>query len=171
MCKKLKTVLLWVALAVALVAPIYCWGMAIKTAQAEDNTWPCWVVCQPDSWVNVRSRPSRGAEVVGRVMDGQELVADAYTDSGWYHCIGLSLEVDDGWVKMNYLSDVEPVDCSGEIWTVEADGRVAVRESMGGDRKMWLQPGAEVAVHMVAGDWAVTSCGFIRVKYLVAGRE
>lgn len=169
MCKKVKVALLWVLIVILAVLACYCWGMAIKTAFAEDDTWDCWVVCQPDSWVCVRTRPSLGASVIGRVFDGQQLTADAYTENGWYHIIDLPLEVSDGWVCMNYLADEAPVDCGGALWTVEANGRVAVRDGMGGERKKWLQPGAEVEVHLLAGEWAVTSEGFIRVKYLVEG--
>ncbi|MBE5803344.1 MAG: SH3 domain-containing protein [Clostridiales bacterium] len=171
MCKKVKVALLWVLIAVLAVLAAYCWGMAIQTAYAEDDTWSCWAVCQPGSWVCVRTRPSLGATVIGRVLDGQQLTADAYTENGWYHIIDLPLEQSEGWICMNYLSDEEPTACGGAVWTVVANGRVAVREGMGGECKMWIQPGAEVEVHMLAGEWAVTSCGFIRAKYLVAGHE
>lgn len=169
--RKVKEILIWVFLVVAAVAAVFCWSMAIKEAFAEDDSWDCWVVCQPDSWVCVRTHPRLGSTVLGRVLDGQKLTADAYTEDGWYHIIDLPLEASEGWVCMNYLSDEEPTYCQGAVWTVEATGRVAVREGMGGERKMWIQPGAKVEVHMMAGDWAVTNIGFIRAKYLVAAHE
>ena len=171
MCKKVKVALAWALIAILAVLAAYCWGMAIKTACAEDGTWNCWVVCQPDSWVSVRTRPSLGSSVIGRVLDGQKLTADAWTENGWYHITDLPLEESEGWVCMDYLSDQEPTYCDGETWTVEANGRVAVREGMGGQRKMWLVPGQQVEVYMLADEWAVTEYGFVKTEYLVAGHE
>ena len=64
------------------------------------------------------------------------------------------------------LTVEEPEDCQGRMMRVEADGRVAVRSHMCGERVMWVHPGAEVEVYQMAEEWAVTSLGFIRSKYL-----
>lgn len=160
--RKLAAWLLVIVLAAASV-------MLIREALAveeEPLTYSAWVMCQPDSRVNIRARPGFDGDVAGYAYPMDRLTCDGVTKDGWAHVVNPPCDAADGYVYVGYLTVEEPEDCQGRMMRVEADGRVAVRSHMCGERVMWVHPGAEVEVYQMAEEWAVTSLGFIRSKYL-----
>lgn len=132
----------------------------------EIETVRYWVICNPDSEVNVRGRATADSEIIGRLFLGDH-VDVVRTKGRWAYCIGIGNESGDGWVHMGYLTD-------GEITTYEnpasavisANGRVSARKSVDGGRRKWLSPGKEVLVTAVGGTWSLTDQGYIQSKYL-----
>lgn len=166
MCFKWKTLALYLVLLVILALSLVMIGNSAARA-AQHVTYSNWVMCQQDSWVNIRSGPGVNHEVVGYVYPMDELICDAVTKSGWVHVVNPPCDAQEGYVFVGYLTVVEPTEYDGQVMRVDADGRVAVRNNMCGDRVMWIQPGSEVEVYQMSEEWAVCSVGFIRAKYLV----
>lgn len=121
-----------------------------------------WVLCQPDSFVNVREFPKLKAKECGWCELGDELETDGIKRNGFIHVLGFE---GDGWIYAGYVID-EPV-IVGEVRTeIRSKGRVAARRYIKGKRRKWLKDGAEVTVYGYSDSWAVTDQGFIQTQYL-----
>ena len=133
-------------------------------AMAEEPT-PCWVLCQPDSYVNVRAKPSKKAEVIGYMDVGMKLKTDGKTKHGYLHVIDMSLEQTDGWIHTGYIVYSEPKELNTTAKIVSY-GRVKARKCVDGARRCWLQSGSTLTVYWMCGEWGVTSKGFVMRDYL-----
>ena len=125
-----------------------------------------WVMCQPDSRVNIRSRPSGRSEAVGYAECGDGFATDGKQKNGFVHVFA-SVEAGEGWISAGYLVWEQPEQV-GRQMVISAKGRVNARKTIGGKRRCWVRPGDTVTVYWAA-DWAVTNKGFIQTKYLAEG--
>lgn len=158
-----KTVLI-LALA-ALTALSFLVSYSVITARADDQTTKAWILCQPKDYVNARLSPSRRGEVVGRFDAGDVIWVTGRTKNGFAE-IDASLEVDRAWVHAGYIVFDEPEYLGGETFTVRANGRVASRKRIAGDRRCWLTDGSTVRVWWLSDEWAVTDKGFVKSEFL-----
>ena len=149
---KLKRLLCVLLTLLVLTAPV---------AKAEEET--VWVLCQPGSTVNIRSRPSGRSEVVGFADPGDSFLTDGRQKSGFLH-IYATIEGGEGWISLGYIVHDQPVRAN-ERRVIEARGRVKARRTVNGKRRCWLQPGDEVTVYFFA-EWCVTSAGFVYYEFL-----
>lgn len=159
----------WIVMLVTLALILVLVGDAVAIA-ARPVTYSSWVMCQPDSRVNIRNGPDVSCDVVGYCYPGDELTCDMVDPDGWVHAVDLPCDADSGWVYVGYLTVEEPRHYAGSLMQVSANGRVAVRSHMCGERRMWVQPGSQVEVYQLSEGWAVTSLGFIRSEYLAEVR-
>ena len=134
----------------------------IREAHGED----AWILCQPDSYVNIRSHPGHG-EKVGFLDLGQQVTLDGTRQAGYAHIINASTESGEGWVSAAYIVTDKPAVGTVRAW-VDAPGRVACRRSIGGDRRKWLHGGDELVLYASSAEWSVTDQGFIRTEYVLA---
>ena len=146
--KKVLAVLLSLLLAVLLIC-----GAAADTI---------FVLCQPNSFVNVRAFPHKGSEVAGRVELGDELETDGIRKNGFIHVGGFE---GGGWVAAGFVTEY-PVEIVTIQTEINANGRVACRRSIKGTRRKWLSNGQKVVIFAFADDWAITNQGFIQTRYL-----
>ena len=137
----------------------------IITAEAEAGTTDAWIICQPGDWVNARRRPSGKSESLGRLEPGDQIRVTGKTKNGWAEA-KVSLEEDTAWIWGGYIVFDEPEAMQGRSMTVRADGRVACRKCIEGDRRCWIVDGCTVRVHYLTSAWAVTDRGFIKAEYL-----
>lgn len=126
----------------------------------------CWILCQPDSYVNVRETSSRNGNIIGRYSCGDKLYTDGKTKHGFVHCINLSLESTEGWVHSGYIVYDEPYTPESQDATITSKGRVACRRTINGDRRCWAKNGTEIKVYMMSYEWSVTNKGFIKTEYI-----
>ena len=126
---------------------------------AADNVF---VLCQPDSFVNVRAFPKKGAEVTGRVELGWQLESDGVRRNGFVHVCGFE---GDAWINAGFVT-TEPVTVMTVETEIQSKGRVACRRSIKGKRRKWLSDGQKVVIYAVAGAWTITNQGFIQTQYL-----
>ena len=85
------------------------------------------------SELNVRSRPSLGSTVFGRLFTGDSVqVTKKYHE--WLYLEGLPSEEGHGWVSSSYVVSDPVTQMDGEPAIIDANGRVAVRNSVE-DRK------------------------------------
>lgn len=120
------------------------------------------VLCQPDSFVNVRAFPTKGADIAGRAELGDELETDGARKNGYLHILGFEW---DGWINAGFVTD-SPVQIVKLETEVLSKGRVACRRSIKGTRRKWLSDGQKVVIYALAGDWAITNQGFIQTRFL-----
>ena len=133
------------------------------TAQAEKKRSQVWVLCQPDSYVNIRSMPNHRSQIEGYAYCGDMFETDWKTKGGYLH-VYASIEAGDGWISKGYIIYEEPV-AVNEAWIVESKGRLAARTTINGKRRKWLKPGTAVMVYYVA-EWTVTNVGFVDSEYI-----
>lgn len=95
-----------------------------------------------DGVLNVRMSPRSGSEITGYLFCGDEVTVDDYSkDGAWVHVTGLPTEYGEGWIAYRYTS-AEEVELLEEetLAVVEANGRVAVRAGIAGERVRWTSP-------------------------------
>lgn len=146
-----------------LVAVVVCIVTMFSIAIADESYY---VMCHPDSFVNVRKSPSKNGTIVGCLYYGDEVKADGKTKNGFIHVVGLSLEDDEGWVRNLYLDLWKPMDDVIGEYTVVSKGRVAIRNGVNGKRTGWLKSGSDVFVYGMSAEWAVTNKGYVKSEYL-----
>lgn len=127
-----------------------------------------WIMCQPDSFVNVRASPGKGGRVVGYLELG-DAVQTGRNRNGYTHVTGISNESGEGWVASGYIvMDAPQVETVAA--KVDADGRVACRRAIGGNRRKWLHAGDQLTLYASSAEWSITSEGFVRTQYILAER-
>jgi len=137
--------------------------LAIGIAKADETRY---ILCdpKPTNHVAVRRSPKKGAEETGRLFCGDDILTDGKTKNGYLHILGMT-EYGEGWVHLGYVVDDQPVieKCNG---TITATGRVMSWRRISGGKSGWLDVCTEVKVFARSDEWAVTSKGYIRMKYL-----
>ena len=121
-----------------------------------------YVLCQPDSFVNVRAFPRKGAEITGYAELGWQLETDGIRKNGYVKVSGYE---GDAWIYAGYLTD-----CAVTVITLKTQivskGRVACRRAINGTRRKWLKDGTEVTIYALSDEWSITDKGFIKTQYL-----
>lgn len=134
-----------------------------EAAQAE--TVECWVLCQPDSHVCVREKPSRSSEAFGWTPCGTRLETDGKQRNGFMHVYNVPAEETTGWISAKYVVYNEPKICNRTA-TVVSEGRLAVRKCADGKVVKWLQPGQQITIICYSNEWCLTEKGYVRTEYL-----
>ena len=134
-------------------------------ATAEDRLTEAWVLCQPDSWINIRAKANSHSQNEGMLISGDRIWVDGQTKNGFAHCDNMTTEAGEGWVHAGYIVFEEPK-VVNRICQIDSNGRVACRRTIDGDRRCWVVDGSEVYVYMASGEWSVTDKGFIQTKYI-----
>ena len=134
-------------------------------AERKKNPTEAWVMCQPDSEVNVREFPNRHAAEVARVFPGDRIELTGKKKGRWYHCT-IPSENGEGWIRGDFLVFTEPeIYPEGKIFET-TNGKLYARYSIRGNKRKTLKKGVKVTVYMMSEDWAITSQGFIMSKFL-----
>jgi len=136
--------------------------LAAANGLAEDDDY--YILCRPGGRVNVRSRPSKSAPVVGWVEFGQDVQTDGKERHGFMHVVDLAAETTEGWIYAGFLAYDPPRDeeYTAEVW----GGPVIARSCIGGKQLRRLKDGDTVTVYARSNAWAVTSKGYIMCDWL-----
>lgn len=148
-----------------IVAALYINLYFMTDGFAEPLQEEVWVLCQPESCVNLRAKPQKGAEIFGGAMCGSSLWTDGKEKGSWLHVVDLPAEESQGWISSRYVVYDKPAEVNREM-VVRAEGRVACRKWIGGDVSGWVYDGDRVTVYWKSADWAVTSRGYIRTQFI-----
>lgn len=136
-----------------------------RAAVGEDeDSQTVYVLCNPESYVNIREKPNKKAHLIGYAYCGDDFRTDGTIRNGFIHVIHAGTETGDGWISTGFIAYSEPSKVD-EVWKVESNGRVAARSTIGGKRTRWLKKNADVTVYYVA-EVAVTNYGFVDAKYV-----
>lgn len=144
---------------VLLMALVLC--MVVISALADT----VYIMCQPDSFVNIRASAKNGSEVIGRYDLGFPVETDGVKKNGFLHLINLGLEATEGWVHAGFVSR-DALTVRTVSTRIKADGRVACRRSIKGERRKWLHNGDLVTVYAYSDSWTITNQGFIRTEFI-----
>ena len=143
------------------IVPFLLALMLCASASAE------YVFCTPDTYVNVRSKPS--GEAVGWIDCGTWVDTDGKTQKSgghtWAHVTGLNAEDTEGWICSEFLTD-SPVNISRRTAYAVAIGRLAIRKSPNGKVKGWLENGEKCTVLADADGWAIPTRGYVMTEFL-----
>ena len=132
------------------------------SAEAEERE--VYVICNPASYVCIRQKPKKADNISGSLECGDSFKTDGRVKNGYIHLLGLT-EDGEGWVHTGYVVEDQPVICK-TFATVAATGRVKACRFIDGQRKEWVPVGTDLTVYAISEEWAVTSKGFIRTRYL-----
>lgn len=144
---------------------INCWF--ITRAHAEDK--PCWILCQPDSWVYARTSPKKKSMELGRLECGEMIYTDGVIKNGFIHVYDLNFESSEGWVSKGYVIYDEPYKPCFPDTQIKSNGRVSARRTINGKRRCWVKDGQSIRVYMASAEWCVTNKGFIQTKFIELG--
>ena len=148
-----------------IVASIYY----VATSYSEEyETYDGYVICQPDDYINVRTRASRKSSVLARLDAGDVVHLDGKEKNSFLHCVDLSAEMTEGWIHKGYIVYDEPIRMNC-LATVVSKGRLAARKYVDGKRIRWLKPMSTLRVYYLSDYWAVTNKGFIKTEFLELG--
>ncbi len=134
-------------------------------ARAEEQLIQAWVLCQPDSWINIRGSASNHGTYEGMLTSGDSIWTDGLSQNGYIHCDNMTTEAGCGWVYEGYVVYSEPIQINGYC-SVKSNGRVACRRTIEGTRRKWLKNGDRLYVYSISDQWALTDAGFIRNDFL-----
>ena len=129
--KWIRTAIEILLIAAAVCLLVYAYTSA-GFAGAESLYWEAYVICMPGDEVNIRIKPSRSSESLGRYECGEMILLDGKKRNGFLHCVNLGLEMDNGWIRgyRAYVSDDrekwgEPV-ASGEFTSEQGGDEIRV---------------------------------------------
>lgn len=125
----------------------------------------CWILCQPDSFVNVRERAKKTSAESGRLECGDTAQTDGAIKNGFLHLNDAPTESGEGWISKGYIVYSEPVKIMKKV-NVCSFNRVACWRYIGGKRRCWVTGNDIVMLYYVSEEWSVTNKGYIRTKYL-----
>ena len=108
--------------------------------------------------LNGRQRPEVHSAIVAWYQNGED-ISIYEIDGEWALTAGS--EYGTCWVNINYLATEE-----AGSYTVNANGRLRVRETPGGNTVGWFKPGQTVEVLSIFGTWARTETGWVMSEYL-----
>lgn len=154
---------------VALIISISAITFAVAQDYKADHpvTIDCWVLCQPDSYVNVRESARKNSASIGQAYVGDKFQTDGKCSNGFLH-VYCNMEQPDGWINIGYIVTDEPRQVN-ELWLVESNGRVACRKTIDGSRRCWVVDGSTLTVYWMSDSWAVTDKGFIKSEFIWRG--
>jgi len=136
-------------------------ALLISTVSVAETVW---VLCQPDSYVNIRARASGRSQREGYALCGDFFETDCKTKNGFLH-IYASIEAGEGWISLGYIVWDEPQAVNAQYY-ICSPYRVAVRKTIGGERRKWAHALDEFQVYWMSNEWSVTNKGFIKTEYL-----
>ena len=152
-----------------ILAALIVAAVIIFACRAEEVTTTCWALCQPGDHVNLRIDPKKDSASVGWLECGDSFQTDGESINGWLRV--LDAGECECWIYSGYVIEEQP-EKIGENYVCVARDRVACRRWVDGPQiringhLSWLKNGSTVSVFYIAGDWAVTSRGYIRAEWL-----
>ena len=117
------------------------------------------------SELNVRAKPSLGSYIYGRLFTG-DAVQVIRTYREWCYLEELYSDEGHGWVSAKYLVDEPVTEMYDTTAVINANGRVAIRDSVNGKRISWAHSGDVVCVYGTSESWTVTDRGYVKTEYL-----
>lgn len=141
---------------------LFCIVLAVLIFSTAAQAETVYVLCQPDSFVNLRQFPKHGARLAGYAELGDALETDGVKRNGFLHVLGFD---DDAWINAGYVT-AYPVTVETVDGWIECGGKVACRRSINGKRRQWLFVGTELTIFARSADWSITNKGFVQTQYL-----
>lgn len=148
-----------------LLSIILCLTVIIGVSTGLCDTYEVFVFCNPKTPVNVRRSPKKGAKETGRLDFGDSVMTDGKTRNGFLHVLDIT-EDGEGWIFAGYVVNDEPEVLDNAWAYIGATGRVISYRWIDGMKNGWVRVCEQVRVYAISDEWAYTSKGYIRTKYL-----
>ena len=146
------------------LAFVLCSFAAYTTAVAEANG-QAWVICDPESYVNIRAGTGKKHVEIGGTTCGTRLMTDSIEKNGYLHVVDLNAEEEEGWINMRHIVFDEPHEVM-KTCVIVSNARVACRKGVNGKITRWVKNGDNVFVYWMSASWAVTNRGYIQSRYI-----
>ena len=140
-------------------------SFALDIAYAEEAYGRIWILCDPESYVCIRSGPGKSADTFGGTTCGRSLETDGKRKNGFIHVINLASEMDSGWVSTMHVVSEEP-EAMKQTAIVVSNGRLAARSGIDGKVRKWLKPMERVTVLYWTSAWCLTDRGYVKSEFL-----
>jgi len=127
-----------------------------------------WVICQPDSFVYIRSSPRFRSQEVAYLSVGDALETDGKTNGPWIH-VYYFCEAGEGWIYKGYVTNSKPEIYEKGLRAVTGFRNVRARRNVNGKLRRTLKKGTDLLAYVVSDEWTITNAGFIRTRYLDFG--
>lgn len=149
-----------------MLAIVIALGVLTQACHAEGGfeTETVWVLCQPDSYVVIRSHPSKNSDLAGMAYAGDDFETDGKRKDHYLH-VYAPIELGEGWINLGYIVFYEPQEVN-QRKIVEAKGRVAARRTIEGKLRRWLDINSELIVYWESEEWSVTNKGFVKSQFI-----
>jgi len=160
-----KKILIIILIIITIAINIYC-----LTAKGEEEIIEGWIMCQPDSCVNIRMKPKKSSIAFGELYLCEKIYTDKKVINGYLHCVNVPAEVTEGWVSKAYVVFDEPHKPRHQLRNIIVEqGRVAARRTISGKVRTWLYSGDMLYVYAISEEWCVTSAGFVKTEFIDNG--
>lgn len=133
---------------------------------AEEEEIIGWVICQPDSFVYLRSFPSFTSDIAAMLNAGDQVYPDGQRHGVWVHVM-FQCEAGGGWIHRGYITDSEPEIFPDGIRAETIRGKVMARRYAGGPIRKKLKKGTELVVYLISDEWSITNRGFVKTEFLI----
>lgn len=137
----------------------------IGFAEEEYEGQQVWVLCNPESYVILHTKPKKTSMEFGGVLVGSDMLTDGKTRNGFLHVYDLAAEYTEGWITTRHIVYSEPEEIYKNMKIV-SNGRVACRKWVNGKIIHWAYNGNTVFVYFMCEEWAVTNKGYIMSEFL-----
>lgn len=119
------------------------------------------ILCNPDTTVNMRFEPRKTGTVVACMECGDPVRLDGGKYGEWLHVV--TGDENGAWVHQGYVVDIK---VTVETRQARAKTKVRTRNMVRGRLTGTLRKGQEVTVYAYSEECCFTSKGYIKTKYL-----
>lgn len=155
-----KLIIVFVAVLVAVAAVIVVFE---QPALADGNRMG-FVLCNPSSYIYVRTEPSKNGSVCGYLNCGDAVTLDGEEKGQWLHIVDTCFD-GDAWVSGRYVVGIK-VSVFEKPVEMRARAKVRVRNYVGGKVTKTLIKGDIVKVYAYSEQCCLTNRGYVVTKYL-----
>ena len=156
-----------VELILVTILAVTAFSILYEAGLAEDYTEmdQVFVMCQPDSYVVIRSSPRKAYNESEYGFAGERLYTDWKVKNGYLHVYGPFEDVS-GWIKQIYVSVWEPYVYQDGKDFVVVSRYANCRKWMNGPKKGSVKKGKIIKVFLEGAEWCVTNYGYIKTSCL-----
>lgn len=145
----------WVLLTLALVS------IGLLTPVNAEADRMGFVLCDPESTVNMRFEPRKTGTVIACMECGDPVRLDGKTHGQWLHVV--TGDENGGWIHQGYIVGIKVT-----VGTIDAVAttKVRARNMVNGKLVGTLRKGQKVTVYAYSDECCYTSRGYIKTKFL-----
>lgn len=138
----------------------------LTPAEAEAEETKAYILCNPESYVNIRVIPNKNGIVSARYLCGDEVTLDGKKKGDWMHVVNAHGESPEGWVHRLYVCESCVVVLDEEQKATTNAKNVRVRNGVNGKILKRVKKGTEVRIMVISMDWCLTNKGYIKTECL-----
>lgn len=119
------------------------------------------VLCDPDSTVNLRFEPRKTGTAIAYLECGDALILDGKQKGEWLHVV--TGDENGAWVHKGYIVGIK---VTIDTFEAQAKTKVRTRNQVNGRLTGTVKKGQKVTVYAYSEECCFTNRGYIKTKYL-----